>query len=399
MAPTANIEPAAFRIQNIEATQTSGVARWIAALDAEQAASGSRRRRQEQHPQTIDRTDLSRPSPIEHRSDEALREVLCQELVHVVHRPRQKPTPLEMSERASPPMRQLVAAIVALTVIAFLPAVAAGAVPKASWYWSIVVSGPNPNLLLLGTSNGLYRSADAGKTWSAAGFSGVNATSLVRAGTTIFLGGVHESQVANPIVTKNGNYLVSPGQGVLAASSDGGTSWRELHPRGLPNLDVTALAVDPTNSRVLYAVLRSGAVYRSTDSAGSFQLVSAKIGGTPWALAITRNSQLIGGNMSTGSYLSTNGKKWQHTAFVDPRGTYMVMELAVDPTNLNHVLMTSFGIVSSTDSGKSWRVALSSKVMFGPIAYAPGARISYAVGFDGSFWRSSDGGNSWRKVL
>ena len=301
-------------------------------------------------------------------------------------------------DRARSPIRQLVVAIAALTVIAFTPGVAVASAPKANWYWSIVVAGSKPNLLLLGTSNGLYRSSDAGKTWRAAGFSNVNATSLIQAGNTIFLGGVRESPSANPIVTANGNYLVSPGQGVLAASSDGGKSWRELHPRGLPNLEVTALAVDPANTRALYAVLRSGAVYRSTDSAGSFQLLSAKIGGTPWALAITRGSQLIGGNMSTGSYVSTNGEAWQHTAFVDPRGTHMVMELAVDPTNLNHVLMTSYGIMSSTDSGKSWHVALKSRVMFGPIAYAPGARVSYAVGFDGSFWRSSNGGNSWTKV-
>jgi photosystem II stability/assembly factor-like uncharacterized protein len=347
----------------------------------------------------IDQTGRTRPDPFEQRPDEAPGTRSCEIIDHVVPPTRREPTPHRMiaADKARSPLRPLIAPLLALAMIALTPGVADGAVPKANWYWSMVASGSNANMLLLGTSNGLYRSTDDGKTWRAAGFSGVNATSLVRAGTTIFLGGVRES-AANPIVTRGGNYLVSPGSGVLAASSDGGKTWRELHPRGLPNLELAALAVDPANSRVVYAVLRNGAVYRSPDRAGSFQLVTAKIGGTPWTLAITQDSHLVGGNMSTGSYLSANGKAWHRSPFVDPRGTYMVMELAVDPAELKHVLMTSFGIMVSTDSGKSWRVALKSKVMFGPVAYASGTAVAYAVGFDGSFWRSSDRGNSWTRV-
>lgn len=319
--------------------------------------------------------------------------------VLVDHRSQPRPA-LDPPVHGRPPSRlgRLLATVIALAVVVSLPAVSAAAVPKANWYWSLVASHSNPKVLLLGTSNGLYRSADAGTTWRPAGFTGVNATSLAEAGNTIFLGGIHGSPSANPILTTNGNYLVSPGQGLLAASRDDGLTWKQLHPRGLPNLELAALAIDPAHPLTLYAVLRDGSLYRSTDDAGSFRLVSRAIGGTPWALAITQNSDLLGGNMSSGSYLSTDGTAWQHPPFVDSRGTHMVMEFAVDPTDPEHILMTSFGIMSSTDNGKSWHPTLKSKVMFGPVAYTHDATAAYAVGFDGSFWRSGDRGRTWTEV-
>src|SRR6266566_5608723 len=67
---------------------------------------------------------------------------------------------------------------------------ASGAVPYVPWYWSMIVSPTNPNVLVLGTSNGLFRSGDGGKTWQASGPRNVDATSLVEAGSSIYMGGV-----------------------------------------------------------------------------------------------------------------------------------------------------------------------------------------------------------------
>jgi photosystem II stability/assembly factor-like uncharacterized protein len=77
----------------------------------------------------------------------------------------------------------------------------------------------------------------------------------------------------------------------------------------------------------------------------------------------------------------------------------MVMEYAVQPADATRVIMTSVGIEMSTDGGKSWHVALKSKVMFGPVAWAPSASdVAYAIGFDRSFWRSEDGGQTWKQI-
>jgi photosystem II stability/assembly factor-like uncharacterized protein len=284
-------------------------------------------------------------------------------------------------------------------IVALTPAAASGAVPAASWYWSLLVPAANANVLLLGTGHGLYRSTDAGATWHSTGPAGLDATSLAESGGTILAAGVDEPPLASPTLVTGGAYVVAAGRPVFAESTDGGSTWRLVEPKGLPPVGVQALAVEPANDRVVDAVLRNGAVYQSTDGGASFALVTAKIGGTPWTLAITGAGHLVAGDMTTGSYLSANATGWQHTAFVDPKGGHMVMEYAVAPGDPNHVLMTSYGVLSSTDAGKTWHPSLNSKLMFGPVAWAPGSTdVAYAVGWDRSLWRTDDGGKTWAKV-
>ena len=279
------------------------------------------------------------------------------------------------------------------------PAVTAPLPASASWYWTMAVSPTNPDTLVVGTSLGLYRSTDGGKSWATTGPTGVEPTSLAQAGNTIYLGGVPVASGASPVIRTTAGRTAPDGKAVLEASTDGGATWQELHPSGLPDVAVQALAADPTSSKVVYAVLTTGALYRSSDGAQSFQLVSTKTEKTPWALAVTSGGGLVAGDMDTGSYVSTNGKSWQQVAFTNTEGSKMVMEYAVQPTDASRVLMTAFGVEMSNDGGKSWHVALNSPVMFGPVAWAASEpSVAYAIGFDGSVWRSDDNGEHWTKV-
>jgi photosystem II stability/assembly factor-like uncharacterized protein len=284
-------------------------------------------------------------------------------------------------------------------IVALAPAAASGAVPASSWYWSLAVPAANSKVLVLGTGHGLYRSTNAGVTWQATGPVGLDATSLAQSGGTILAAGVLEPRQASPTIVKSGAYLVSAGQPVFAESTDAGATWRQVRPEGLPSVGVQALAVDPASDHVVFAVLRNGAVYRSKDGGSSFAILTARIGGSPWTLAVTAARHLVAGDMTTGSYLSANGEAWRPGSFVDPKGGHMVMEFAVQPGDPDHVLMTSYGVLSSTDGGKTWRPSLNSKVMFGPVTWVPGsADAAYAVGWDRSLWRTTDGGKSWAKV-
>jgi len=252
---------------------------------------------------------------------------------------------------------------------------------------------------VLGTNDGLLRSTNAGKTWHADGLSGVDATSLVQAGHTFFVGGVRKPAGAKAVVVEGHAYTIPPGPGVLATSADGGATWQQLHPRGLPNLNVQALAADPSKNAVLYVLLRTGGLYRSVDGGRSFRVVTPKIGGPAWALAITQNNHFVAGDMATGNYLSSSGAQWQHTSFTDPKGGAMVMEYAVQPSDPQRVLMTSYGVELSSDGGKSWHVVLNSMVMFGPVAWSPSTPdVAYAIGWDRSVWRSTDGGKVWART-
>jgi photosystem II stability/assembly factor-like uncharacterized protein len=248
---------------------------------------------------------------------------------------------------------------------------ATAAIPRASDYHSLLVSSSDPHTLLLGTHTGVYRSTDGGRSWRFAGLAGEDAMNLVRAGSTIFMGG-HD---------------------VFSSSTNGGKTWHALRPAGLPSLDVHGLAVDPRNSHTLYAQIAMTGLYRSTNDARSFRLVSSDVNGMMMSVAVTPVGKLVVGDMSRGIFTSTTGKHWLHTA------NGMVMGLAADPSNAKRIVATGRGIAISSDGGRSWAAALPSKVMFGPVAWSPqNPSLVYAVGYDRSLWRSLDAGTTWKKV-
>jgi photosystem II stability/assembly factor-like uncharacterized protein len=262
----------------------------------------------------------------------------------------------------------------------------------------MAVSPSDPDVLVLGTSSGIHRSEDGGKTWQTTGPTKVVATSVVEVGDSIFVGGVRAGANPSPVIRKGSARTAPDGAAVLAVSTDGGKAWQELHPRGLPNVTLQTLATDPADSTELYALLNNGKLYRSNDGARSFKLVS-KLTVPPWSLAITNDGSFVAGNMDTGHYVSPSGKKWQQTPYTDSRGDRHVMAYAVQPTDSTHVLMTSRGVERSTDGGRTWDVVLKSDVMFGPIAWSSTeSDVAYAIGFDRSVWRSEDGGESWTPV-
>jgi photosystem II stability/assembly factor-like uncharacterized protein len=263
------------------------------------------------------------------------------------------------------------AGIAALVTTLIVVSGATAALPKASDYHSLLVSQSDPNTLLLGTHTGVYRSTDGGRSWRSAGLAGDDAMNLVHAGSTIFMGG-HD---------------------IFAKSTDDGKTWHALRPTGLPSLDVHGLAVDPRDHKTLYAQIAMTGLYRSTNGARSFALVSNDVNGMMMSVAVTTTGKFVVGDMSRGIFTSTTGKHWFHTA------TGMVMGVAADPSDPDRIVATGRGISISSDGGRKWAAALSSKVMFGPVAWSPqNPSLVYAVGFDRSLWRSLDAGRNWKRV-
>jgi photosystem II stability/assembly factor-like uncharacterized protein len=269
--------------------------------------------------------------------------------------------------------------------------------PFVPWYWTMVVLPDDPNMLVLGTSKGLYRSTNAGKSWSAVGPKGIHMTSLAQTGDTLVAGGVRTS-TPNPIVNKGAGRTAPDGPGVVAVSTDQGKTWKVVTPRGLPATTVQSLAADGDGA-TLYALLSDGKLFRSTDEAASFTLVTPKLGISPWAIAVANDGRFVSGDMDAGSHISSNARTWTKTPFTDSNGGRMVMEYAVQPGNSKRILMSSDGIMVSNDGGKTWKLAMKSTVMFGPIAFAPSVPdTAYAVGFDDSLWRTDDAGKTWKKL-
>jgi photosystem II stability/assembly factor-like uncharacterized protein len=254
------------------------------------------------------------------------------------------------------------------------PAAAASAgLPDTPDYHSLLVNPRNPRKLVLGTHDGLYGSSDGGRRWRFDALAGDDAMNLARPkGKTVWLAG----------------HLV------FKKSSDGGNSWIDVRPSGLPTLDIHGFAVDPRDPKTLYAAIAGQGLYRSSDGGRSFSLASQQVGGSVMALAVLPDRRVLAGDMQRGLLESRDGGKvWKQ------RLAAQLMGLAVNPRDPRHILATGRGAALSTNGGRSWRSVLDLPSGAGPVAWsASDPKLAYVVGFDRSFYRSTDGGASWRRV-
>jgi photosystem II stability/assembly factor-like uncharacterized protein len=191
-----------------------------------------------------------------------------------------------------------------------------------------------------------------------------------------------------------GPVIWAAGHKVLAKSTDGGKSWQDVSPPGLPYLDVHGFTVDPRNPMSLYAAIGGNGLYRSTNGGHSFELVTKNVGGDVFALAVTRDGRILASDTRRGLLSSSDGGRSWSSASKTP-----VIGVAVNPTQPNRILATGKITQLSSDGGRHWKLVLALNEGAGPVAWAPSApRTAYLVGFDKMLYRSTDGGENWKAV-
>ncbi len=258
------------------------------------------------------------------------------------------------------------------------PAAATGGLPNTPDYHSLLVAPTEPDHVLLGTHAGVYESRDGGRNWQRVALEGQDAMNLARSG---------------------GATVWTAGHNVFAKSADGGETWTDVRPDGLPSLDIHGFAVDPNDPQTLFAAVAGEGLYRSTDAGQRFELLSSEVGGQVFGLAVLEGGSILAGDLGKGLLRSDDGgESWDVTEAFAAAG------LAVKPDDSETVLaagqggLTS-GVLLSRDGGRTWDHVLAIEEGAGPVAWSQSEpSLGYVVGFDRRLYRTTDGGASWRPV-
>lgn len=251
----------------------------------------------------------------------------------------------------------------------------------------------NPDVVLAaGSSQGLFSSTDEGNTW-----------------TLLYAYEFHndafydmEFQPDNPKVLYSLTYY----NGVYK-STDGGVSWTSksagllLKPVHDCCVDLPQLEIDPTNGKILYALLPSRFVFRSDNGGESWKSVSHGLEFTREVHALTmdpRNTLALYAGGANGIYRTLNaGQQWSSRGC----GCY-IWSFAVNPNNAREVYGVGEGALKSTDGGKNWEWfsphPFLSGILLGIGVHPKNPNLVLVGGFGGGIFRSTDAGRTWNTV-
>lgn len=227
---------------------------------------------------------------------------------------------------------------------------------------------------------GFYKSADGGKTWKESRDLREHAihamTQSAKDPDLLFVG------------TKNGVYM----------SKNSGDDWTRIESDSMP-LDINSMAVDPRNSSTIYAGT-TWRPYKSTDSGKSWKLIKAGMIDDSDVFAITINSKdndhLIASACS-GIYESLNGgENWKKIQGI-PSTSRRTRDIVQHPSVPGTVYAaTTQGFWMSTNGGKSWIMTTSRTMEVNSIAVHPDEPKRVFIGTNNfGVLVSNDGGKNF----
>ncbi|WP_282086873.1 discoidin domain-containing protein [Aquimarina algiphila] len=181
------------------------------------------------------------------------------------------------------------------------------------------------------------------------------------------------------------------------------SNWAELGPFNWtrtrswsPGLGrITAIAVEPTNQKIIYAGSPGGGIWKSINAGQSWKPLGDRMTNMSiWAIAIDPNNSSIVylGNSAGQIMKSTNGgDSWSEVYRVSgtPR------RILIHPNSTLIFVGTTEALYRSVNSGNSFSSVLNSRAE--DIEFKPGnTNVVYACG--NSFYRSTNGGRSFSRI-
>jgi photosystem II stability/assembly factor-like uncharacterized protein len=243
---------------------------------------------------------------------------------------------------------------------------------------TVLVHPKDPNVVLAGTVDGVWRSTDRGATFKRANFpdQGKQIWSFL-------------------VASRDGRRVYAGGSPVdIYRSDDSGASWRRLPNPGIKDRATAPFAVrvmrmvqHPTRPDEIYAALEVNGVIRTTD------------GGETWADCsddLIRLSELPHLKSKIVSDTFAEGMLDGHAIAISPADPDAVM------------LACRMGLFRSADKGQSWQDMEMKR--FSPITYGRDIRVApqdpktmycalsvAASSKDGGLYRSQDAGKTWKR--
>jgi photosystem II stability/assembly factor-like uncharacterized protein len=288
---------------------------------------------------------------------------------------------------------------------------------------AITVSKSDPNVLYAGggektvrgnvsSGYGIWKSVDAGKTWSEAGLK--NSRHIPRIA-------VHPTDHNIVYAGVLGNIYKPTQDRGLYKSTDGGTSWQKILFSNV-HAGVVDLIIDPTNPRILYAStwrvqrtpysLSSGgegsALWRSSDSGATWKEISTNKGFPTDTLGIIGvtvspvNNQrvwaIVENKEKGGLYRSDDGgETWTQVNSerkLRQRAWYYTRVYA-DTKNIDLVYVLNVRYHKSTDGGKTFTTHNAPHGDHHDLWIAPENPDRMVIGDDGGAQVTYDGGKTW----
>jgi len=286
----------------------------------------------------------------------------------------------------------------------------------------------NDQLYYMGTAGGgVWRTQDGGTTWECIsdGYFGgsIGAVAVAKSDPNVIYVGEGEQTV-------RGN--VSSGRGMWR-STDAGKTWTSI---GLKNSEhVGRIRVHPNNPNVVYAAVMGNlwkpneerGLYRSTDGGNTWEkilYVSDKAGAVDVVLdpnnprimycgtwQIKRNGyRMDSGGPGSKLWKSTDGgDNWEELTFNEglPQGVWGIVGVTVSPVNSERVWAIieadDGGVFRSDDAGKTWQRTsgkrdLRQRAWYYSRIYADTEDENMLYVCNVGFWRSRDGGSNWERI-
>ncbi len=215
-------------------------------------------------------------------------------------------------------------------------------------------AGPNEE-------RGVFKSTDGGKTWRKVLYrddkTGAIDLAIDRHNPNVMYAALWEAYRVSWQMSSGG-----PGSG-LFKSTDGGDTWTEItHNPGLPSgiIGKIGIAVSGADSNRIYAQIENadGGTYRSDDAGATWQKMNADHNLTQRSFYYThifadpKNKDVVYG-LNVGFWKSTDGGKTFKTALRPPHGDNH--DLWIDPNNPDRFITSDDGGATvSTNGGKTW---------------------------------------------